>query len=629
MKPMKYAQLVIILLGAGSANLVAQVTHTAVSVSYADVNAVINGGRDSAGNVWSALNNGDTCIIPAGKATWTTCLSITKGITLLGATIVTGDHTTVNGMAVTDKTIIIDHITRSNGNAPIIFFNNINSSQSVRISGLTFLGGTVTAAAESGSIVVHGTNSNCQNLRIDHCNFHNLYSAKTISITGWIYGVIDHNIFDCINSYEAGEIVHSLYGGGSNIDGDGSWADGPNWGSNKFVFIEDNTFNNNNPGSAPTCTWDAVPGGRYVERYNVLNGTILSSGHGEEIGYTSMRAIEEYGNIIYPTAATNGGNWGGLLRGGTVLSYNNTWGTTNDGLVGNKAIEVFRLWAGMNPFGGASGANVWDVNDTEGNGTYVPGHSPHLYASGTVTTGGPLALTDSKANWTPNRWVGYSVLDTTNNLTCAVLSNTATDITCAASSGYTDFKSNIGDTYQIHRVLVPLVGVGRGKGDLLARRNGDNLQPYNTTTGTAAWPHNQLEPCYVWDSYKGNPVRMHPGTGQGQTALENRDYYNFNATWTPGKPLTTGVAVGALANRPTQCTPGTDITGVTSNPPGVAYWATDTGPANQNGAVSGTLYVCTATNTWTQYYQPYVYPHPVVSGAPSAPAAPKNLHVVP
>jgi hypothetical protein len=476
---------------------------------------------------------------------------------------------------------------------------------------------------------VHGTNSNCQNVRIDHCNIHNLYSGHALSFTGWIYGVVDHNIFDCINSYQAGEFIQSLYGGGSNVDGDGSWADGPNWGSNKFVFLEDNTFNNNNPGSGPTCSLDGVPGGRYVERYNVLNGTILSAGHGEEIGYTSMRAIEEYGNIIYPTPATNGGNWGGIFRGGTMLRYNNTWVTTNAGLVGGVAIEIFRLWAGMSPFGGANGTNVWDVNDTGGNGTYVPGHSPHLYASGTVTTGGSLSMTDSTATWTTNQWVGYSVWDTTLNLSSSILSNTATTLTCAPSNGYTDFKSNGGDTYQIHRVLVPLAGVGRGKGDLLARQNGMNLNPYNTTTGTAAWPHNQLEPCYVWDSYKGNPVRMHVGIGQGQTVLENRDYYNFNATWTPGKPLTTGVAVGTLADRPTQCTPGTDITGVTSNPPGVAYWATNTGPANQNGAVSGTLYVCTATNTWTQYYQPYVYPHPLVSGAPSAPAAPKNLHVVP
>src|SRR5947208_1918072 len=67
----------------------------------------------------------------------------------------------------------------------------------------------------------------------------------------------------------------------------------------------------------------------------------------------------------------------------------------------------------------------------------------------------------------------------------------------------------------------------------------------------------------------------------------------------------TGVAVGPLANLPTQCNSGNDITGLTINSPGVGYWATDT----------NTLYVCTAPNTWSAYYTPYVYPHPLVSAA--------------
>lgn len=70
-----------------------------------------------------------------------------------------------------------------------------------------------------------------------------------------------------------------------------------------------------------------------------------------------------------------------------------------------------------------------------------------------------------------------------------------------------------------------------------------------------------------------------------------------------------GVGCGTLASRPETCTTG------------VGYWATDqscsdlTGMvgANPTTPISGTLYKCTDTNTWTAYYTPYTYPHPLRS----------------
>jgi hypothetical protein len=598
--------------GLGALNCAEAATITAASASFVDVSAAINSASD-----------GDTVVVPAGTASWTSTLNITKGITLQGATTITGDHNTElagTHMSANDQTIIVDNLPRTNGTARIILATGLVSTQKFRITGITFKAGTVTTLANNGSIVVAGT---CPNVRLDHCHINNLDSSHAVTTYGWLYGAVDHCIFDCIGSNQSGDIGMDGYGGGSNVQGDGSWADGPNWGSNKFIFIEDNTFNNN--GGTTASVWDASIGGRYVERYNVLNGVILSAGHGTEAIFRGVRAREEYGNIMYPTTSNAG--FGGLLRSGTLLSYNNIWITSNNALVGNKVLENFRMWSTVNYWEGAYGANPWDINDTEGNGTYVSGHSPHVYYSGTATANSTNGvLTSSSANWTTNQWVGYSVFNTAltpNNSTGYIVSNTSNTITCA-NIGLAIPAYNIGNVYKIYKPLVLLDGFGRGKGDLIKRVSS---APVNSLTNTVSWTHMQLEPIYSWDSYNGAAVKIQIGLDQGSSVVENRDFYNLNTAWTPGKPLTTGVAVGTLANRPTQCTPGTDITGATSNPPGVAYWATDTGPSNQNGQVSGTLYVCTATNTWTQYYQPYVYPHPLVSSAPSPPSAPTNLHI--
>jgi hypothetical protein len=67
---------------------------------------------------------------------------------------------------------------------------------------------------------------------------------------------------------------------------------------------------------------------------------------------------------------------------------------------------------------------------------------------------------------------------------------------------------------------------------------------------------------------------------------------------------------------------------------GQGYWKTDAGghwDATSGNANNGALYKCTATNTWTLYYVPYTYPHPLQSGTTgggaTAPAAPTGLSI--
>jgi chitobiase/beta-hexosaminidase-like protein len=95
---------------------------------------------------------------------------------------------------------------------------------------------------------------------------------------------------------------------------------------------------------------------------------------------------------------------------------------------------------------------------------------------------------------------------------------------------------------------------------------------------------------------------------------QNVDIFMENASFTGA----TGTGFGLLSARPATCTAGSGGTYHASptGSYGVAYWATDANSGN------GELYVCTATNTWTGIYQPYTYPHPLVSGGSPSVANP-------
>ena len=48
-----------------------------------------------------------------------------------------------------------------------------------------------------------------------------------------------------------------------------------------------------------------------------------------------------------------------------------------------------------------------------------------------------------------------------------------------------------------------------------------------------------------------------------------------------------------------------------------------------NDSLKGACVQCTATNTWTLYYTPYTYPHPLVSGSSPPPPPPPPPPSVP
>jgi len=495
----------------------------AKSVSAVDVNAAV-----------SSAAEGDTIMVPPGTASWTSPLVITKGLTLEGA----GD----------DKTVILDDIPagqeqrqqRSGANQqkgggtqkqPAKFFGSaprparqpfaprgadfkgrnvqailrieMKPTQSFRISGLTFRPGENTKHGHDAPFAIT-TQGTCFSFRIDHCHFDQLYRSS-IHINGWMYGVIDHCTFDSRPRGSSSILVQHTNWGGYNF-GDGSWAEPTYFGTEKFVFIEDNAFNN--LGSKQTNgSIDCSAGGRYVSRYNRFNNC-LSLSHGTESSgrLRSSRAMEIYNNTFHFTFPASAGQ----MRGGTALIHDNTY--TGVPISHGVTLQVFREFYPFHVFGGASGNNPWDSNDPHG--SYAKGNHTGPNSSPTLIV--------ANAGWKPNQWLGYAVTNTTQTLpngehySSFVISNTSDTIVYKTDDSFGPVMTfNAGDGFAIYKMLVALDQPGRGQGGLIS----------GNPAGPVKWPDQKLEPVYSWNNkMNGSDVKI--GSGLVPTLQENRDYYN-------------------------------------------------------------------------------------------------------
>jgi len=120
----------------------------------------------------------------------------------------------------------------------------------------------------------------------------------------------------------------------------------------------------------------------------------------------------------------------------------------------------------------------------------------------------------------------------------------------------------------------------------------------NTKNGTNV-------PAIMYGS--GNPTHC--------SVTENANWWNQNSA------CTTSSCSGGIG---TGTTPPTG-----SCTTGVGYWVASTPSATASSSViqGSSLYKCTAPNTWTKYYSPFTYPHPLRSGSQSSgpPTSPVNL----
>jgi len=345
--------------------------------------------------------------------------------------------------------------------------------------------------------------------------------------------------------------------------------------------------------------------------------------------------VSSEGNSIrffYPLAGDSGdqswANVTGLGTAGYMYVENNTFnhGVANDGQEGARFVFRFNTFndtsVQTHPTGGdgrGRGARAWEIYDNTfaaASGCEVECGNAFFMSSGTGTVWGntgnsvysgfvtihSMRINDATypQTVTPNGW-GY----------CGTAFNGTGSNWDRNTSSVTGYPC--------------LDQPGQGVGDLLS---GNFPSVTNVALGTPAWPRQALEPVYEWgDAWTGSSsVFWSVGSSTAQLQ-SNRDFYLWcNASSPSGCTSafngTVGTGTGTLASRPSTCTTG------------VAYWATDqgnwntastAGPQSSVVGVQGELFKCTATNTWTLFYTPYTYPHPLTQGTIVAPPPPTNV----
>jgi len=567
-------------------------TINALSPSFADVSTAVGSAK-----------NGDTVIVPAGTASWTSPLVITKGIILMGRTTISNAGKST--ASANDQTVIRNNNTVTS--APGLISATLTASQSLRITGITFQVGTSTNVSNTGIVTIRSQDTSpSMNVRIDDCHFDRVL-GHNICILGWIYGVADHNLFSCQQNAATFWLQEDAYGG--KTLGHGAYADYPWFGTNKFFFIETNTIVGN--GVLPTSgTIDSGFGARWVARYNCFINAKLG-GHGTEGNSRGTRAKEVYNNQFHWTGSL--GSESDSWRSGSGLVHDNSYDGNYSGSGFFSAIQNYRsfsaVWNYIAP-GVADGSSHFDERDTVGNGNYVQGQKAFVFDSGTTnasnTTGNQFfsingnqlsvaygTVVDTTKHWTANQWVGFSVrspnfkngapspLGNVLGTGSQVIHNTSNTIYYSPYTGGDRGPKLLfpsGTPYQIMKPLSAVDQAGRGKGNLIT----GGTTWTNSVTGGPDWPHQALEPIFFWNNIY-TPKNQVQGAFSKQLSVQpGRDFYN--------------------------------LTGANSN----GSFAANSTPSQVSTKYSAAL-------NGVQYTGPYIYPHPLTNNI----APPSNLAIVP
>jgi hypothetical protein len=319
-----------------------------------------------------------------------------------------------------------------------------------------------------------------------------------------VIGVIDHNTI--IKATKNGDsiVVYDNFWNGGTL-GDASWRDATQFGSDRFLFIEDNVFKNDGEGTPGVC--DSYAGARFVVRHNqIFDRTVETHGTESNGRARGTRAVEVYNNTY---TGTDRNRFLGKMRSGVILFHDNTatgyWtGSTCFTLQNYRNQDVFAPW------GGADGTSQWDINSGP-------------FYSGTASTGGNHTVSVSGSPWTPNQWVGYTIRRDAGGSPGfgEILSNTRNKITFSGGV-FGSLNFTAGNTFKLYKVNQAIDQPGRARGSLITG---------NPPIRPTAWNDQVTEPCYAWNNVSGGTQQV--GFDRGNLVVRPGEHY-FNNTPMPG-----------------------------------------------------------------------------------------------
>jgi hypothetical protein len=349
---------------------------------------------------------------PSGVA-WTATVTYSGAFSfsLFGA----GSLTIIGGG---DQTVIQDSL--AGGSGPHMLLINVPVGKTFRMAGISFTSGT-RSTVDDGSVSI-GCNDAPGELRIDHVHISNVSTALGLSDC---FGVMDHSITD--ESAGNANWLHyhdpNYNKGASSGNGDGSWASNPDFGTAKFMYFEDNTFNNG--------TDDCTQGGRLVFRHNTFTGngslqTHPTGGNGPD--NRGCRAYEIYQNTFTTNVPANTFNlW--FMSSGTGLMWSNTVSPNYSHMItlhsmrrNNNTYSESATPAGWGYCGTDSGlpgaGSPWDQNSNastgytcidqpgRGKGDLITGAAPSWINSATGNISWPRQAIEPVYEWLNTGWSG-------------------------------------------------------------------------------------------------------------------------------------------------------------------------------------------------------------------------------